>query len=588
MPIITCPHCGAVRNTPLDRLPQQKTRARCPECRQHFAFDPASRRIKATEPPGQLSGIGTLLTRSWELFCRRGWGLFLIYLVGAVLILTPLTIAALYLPTLVINSPALIWSCIILGIAYALFGATWITAGMFHHIVDPQRNTRTAISKGWSSFGSFFRLLLLMTVVVAGGSLLFLIPGIIFTIWFLFSQFILAEEGLGSLAALDKSRELVKGYGWQVFSRLLLLLLIFLSVSTLTSRLPVVGEAANLLSTLLMVPFSLIYTYLIYRDLKQCHPFVQSQPSSNHRWPYLTIALLGWLLIPAVFGLVHRQDLIALADSNLTFLKEANRGTEMAANLFGLMEDQSQQEAYPIPKDLTIADYDRLIREKSFPTDLTEGHPSPAVFSGLRFWLDERNPHFWLEVRLADLPNLTLSARRSARVMIEKVLDTDQQDQYDRQHSFESGPFQWIDIRTDKKEKILSGIRSVYLKEGARPEQISKIVGRLELTLPLRIKTLQLHRQDVGKVFSVAGKALKLESLESDRLSLSFQGELQQILSVRAYNPEEKPLLEEGEIWQSDGRLLNLQNMFNGQIDAVTVLVATDTLTRSYPFEISH
>ncbi|MCK4690955.1 MAG: zinc-ribbon domain-containing protein, partial [Desulfuromonadales bacterium] len=39
MPTISCPHCGAKRNMPQEKLPARKVRARCPQCRQTFNFD---------------------------------------------------------------------------------------------------------------------------------------------------------------------------------------------------------------------------------------------------------------------------------------------------------------------------------------------------------------------------------------------------------------------------------------------------------------------------------------------------------------------------------------------------------------------
>jgi hypothetical protein len=314
------------------------------------------------------------------------------------------------------------------------------------------------------------------------------------------------------------------------------------------------------------------------------------RPAPINRRPCLAAALLAALLIPALFLLVQRQSFSGLTVAADGADGAKGRGGSLAGRGFlldDLFQDLSPVASLAPPEELTAADYDRLLREGSFPTDQQGVALGPAVLTAQRFWIDERNPHLWLAVRLINLPNLALSGRRSARVQIEKVLDIEQHDQYNRRHSFETTPFEWIDIRSDPAETGFSGIRNVYLKQGARPEQISSISGRLELTLPLGIKSLQFNRQDVGKEFSVAGKTLKLETFGSDRLSLSFPGELPQILSIRAYNRQAEPLREEGEAWQNDGRRINLQQMFNGRIDAVTVLVATATLTRSYPFEIT-
>jgi|GEM_PF-906978 len=592
MPMISCPHCGARRNTPLDRLPKHKTRARCPECGDFFSFDPNSIPIPTISEtpvslPDQLTGIGPLLSNTWALFCRRGWELLGIYLLALALICIPLTLAALLLPSLVMNNKPLAWSCLILGIGYGLFGSIWLTAAMFHHIVDPHLDMRSAFARSRNNIAGFFWLMLLLGIIITGASFLLLVPGLIFMVWFFFSQYILAEEKIGGLAALEASRRLVQGHGWEVFGRFLLLLLISIAVSALTSRLPVVGGFVNLAFTLLLTPFSLLYYYLIYQDLKRCRKLTPVHQSQDRRWLYLTVALIGWLLIPGILIFTQRQSLINLVSAHNSAVGIISQATGKPATLAELTEDQTPQTFLPKPEPLTASDYDRLLREKRFPGDQQGVDLGPAILSAKRFWVDKRNPHLWLEVKLADLPNLALSARRSARILIEQVLDTEHHDQYNPQHSFESAPFQWIDIQSDESDNGYSGIRNVYLKQGTRPEQISSISGRLELTLPLGIESLRFKRQDVGKVFSVDGNALKLVTLDSDRLSLSFQGKIAQILSVRAFNRQEIPLREEGETWQSDGQQISLQQMFNGQIDAVTVLVATDTLTRSYPFEIT-
>jgi hypothetical protein len=307
----------------------------------------------------------------------------------------------------------------------------------------------------------------------------------------------------------------------------------------------------------------------------------------SRRWQYLIIVISCGVLTTGVVILTHLQAFSNLVIARHSALEIISQTTGKPATLAELTEDQSRQTSYLSPQNLTAADYDRLLNKSRFSGEQLGVALGPAVLFARRFWIDERNPHLWLEVKLADLPNLALSTRRSARVLIDKVLDTEQRNQYNPHHSFESIPFQWVDIHADETDQGFSGNRYVYLKQGARPEQISSISGRLELTLPLGIEALQFKRQDVGKVFSVDGKKLKLETLGSDRLSLSFQGKPLQILSVRAFNRQAKPLREEGETWQNDGQQVNLQQMFNGQIDAVTVLVATDTLTRSYPFEIT-
>lgn len=641
MPTISCPHCGTKRNMPQEKLPAHKVRARCPQCRQTFNFDPTDhlphrnaakittrsidcphcslprelstkrlpgnhatltcRRCRRnfhlnqnqTDPglettaPRKLISTGKLLTDSWELFRQRGWGLLGLYLLCFLLIFAPLALAALTAPKMIMNHPWLIWSCLLLGISYAVIGSAWITASMFHYIVDSSLGVKTALALGRQQLWNFAGLLLLWFLLIAGGSLLLIIPGVIFTIWFLFCQYVLAEERVGGLKALEKSRQLVRDYWWPVFGRFMLLLLLTLTISNLAGRIPAIGSSINLVLSLLLTPFSLFYYYLLYEDLKRC-PRRPSRDKSLNLTPLL-LALCGWLLIPAVLFFANHQGNLSprlSAGENRTILNKLFDAEE-----FPLAEFSGQSNPPPKrrpPEPLTQADYERLLAEKLLPENRQELSLGPATLSAEQFWADEKEPHLWLKLRLAELPNLALSPRRSARILIREVLDSAARNRYDHLHSFENPAFQWVDILSGGLQtEQLSGIRSVYLKQGTRLEQIRSIRGCLEINLPLGIKTLQLDRADIGKKLKVAGKFLQLESFDKNRVSLIFQGKLSEILSIQAVNRQHEALQDAGINWQQHGEKLTLSQMFSGEIDSVTILVAGDSITRSYPFEIT-
>ncbi len=645
MPIITCPHCGTRRNTPADRLPKNKTRARCPACAQSFDFDPArlsvappvaasrtvtcphcqlqrqlpgdrsyaaqatincrrcqqSFRLDATPPPARpagnsndrsrsepkLSGIGSLLTDSWELFCRRGWSLLGIYLVTALLIIAPLFAGAMLLPQLGTDRPWLAWSCVAAGLLYLLFGSAWMTGALFHFTVSENCGFKAALGRARNDLGKFTWLLLLLGLLISGGSLLFLLPGLIFMIWFFFCQYILAEQGVGGVTALARSRQLVRGHWWAVFGRFMLLLLISTAVSSLAARLPIIGSSLNLLFTLLLTPFALCYYFLLYKDLQRCQT-KQNPPASatNGVWSWSALALCGWLLLPAGFFLANLQESF---DFDMTRASSPREIVELLTEPEASLALLTEEATTPVsPQALTAEEYDRLLHSQTLPDELQGVRLGPAVLTAERFWSDEQNPHMWLEVQLAKLPNLALSARRSARVLIEQVLDHRNQNRYAGDHSFEGSAFEWIQIRPSETSRPgFRGIRNVYLKQGTLPEQIRSISGQLELTLPLGIETLELKRSDIGREIQIAGQTLELTSLGGNRLSLSFQGKPAQLLSIRAVDQQAQPLRDAGSIWLAAGKQNDLQQMFAGEIDAVTVLIAADSITRSYPFEIT-
>ncbi len=147
-------------------------------------------------------------------------------------------------------------------------------------------------------FWRYLGLAILVGLVCAAGLVLFFIPGIIWGIWFAFSLIVLIAEGKGGIEAMKRSKELVKGYWWSVFSRLvafgvvafiasLLLSIVFnipLSVLSDLAKQPQSGQYLGTIAVLSAIVFlvslimvvlefvitivGLTYVYLIYEKLK--------------------------------------------------------------------------------------------------------------------------------------------------------------------------------------------------------------------------------------------------------------------------------------------------------------------------------
>lgn len=106
--------------------------------------------------------------------------------------------------------------------------------------------------------------------------MLLVIPGIISYVSVSFALFILVAENLRGLEALRKSRKYVEGYWWDVFKRLLLIILasVGLLIGPLLGILDVpssreIGELLGGFVSLILTPLVTIYSFLIYADLKR-------------------------------------------------------------------------------------------------------------------------------------------------------------------------------------------------------------------------------------------------------------------------------------------------------------------------------
>jgi uncharacterized membrane protein len=85
-------------------------------------------------------------------------------------------------------------------------------------------------------------------------------PGVIFAVWFFFAPFVFIDEDVRGMNALLKSKEYVRGRWFGVCLRLLAIWLI----AVLVASIPIVGQVL----ALFLIPFSFVYTFLLYKDLK--------------------------------------------------------------------------------------------------------------------------------------------------------------------------------------------------------------------------------------------------------------------------------------------------------------------------------
>lgn len=125
---------------------------------------------------------------------------------------------------------------------------------------------KNVIKEGWSKYWPFFLVSLLTGLVVGLGFLLFIIPGVIFAIWFAFPAYTVICEDKRGFKALSRSKELVKGHWWPVAKRVFAIMIITIPLSMGAQFIPYLGQLAFIV---LFAPFSIIYNYLIYQNLKE-------------------------------------------------------------------------------------------------------------------------------------------------------------------------------------------------------------------------------------------------------------------------------------------------------------------------------
>lgn len=235
----------------------------------------------------KISPTMELIKSAWEIYRQRFWtfvGMGLTPVLGAI----PLVAVILMFvgaKTYITSQPASQISYIILGVLglAAMFFLIYIA-------LTSQAGLILLLKNGGNKIGENFKVgrvyawpLLavgfLTGVLVLLWSILFIIPGIIFSFYYCFSGFVAVVEDKRNMQALKRSKELVKNYWWPVVGRVLLLSLIAMIVSGILSA-PLNGlpedsagfrswNAVIQIISFLYGQFNLIFCYLIFKDLQQ-------------------------------------------------------------------------------------------------------------------------------------------------------------------------------------------------------------------------------------------------------------------------------------------------------------------------------
>lgn len=271
---------------------------------------------KGIPVPAKLMGPVELMRSSWRLF-RSRWAtliilgflpslvtfLFsLIFVLGTTFIVNPLNILGA-------NGPNLqyIWTYIIGAIVLLLTLMVLQTWGSIAQLtaISSQHPTgvRASFAHAWKFIRSFWWLLTVMFFVVMGGFMLFVVPGIIYSVWFAFSYFILIDEEHKGIRAMIRSREYVRGLWWPVLGRLLIPMLLLIPFGIIYSYIKdTLGQEGlasflNLLFSLIGTPLYLCYNYLVFDNVRSYKANNIPDPRTQKRYPYILVGLVGLVFV---------------------------------------------------------------------------------------------------------------------------------------------------------------------------------------------------------------------------------------------------------------------------------------------------
>ena len=311
--IVRCPYCKT----------EQPLRALCMKCGLDFrAYSQYIKRKKAGEdvtppmPPAQPPApaevgqqpapysqqdptrpieLEGLFARTWEMFKDRWLTLIALTMLYVVVIVASIFPIVFVVPFFTgepdpVTLGALIGGIVLLALVVG-FSAMGI---LFAAATDESLTIGKAIKTGLAKAPAFIWVMLLQSLIVMGGLMFFAVPGFIFMVWFMFAPYIVFAEDVRGMDALLKSREYVRGHGWDVFFKLVVIWVLYMVVGSV----PLVGPLVGL-------PFMLLFIVMIYRDLVRIKGTQMPYPDdrwSRLKWPLagLAGALVPVMIIAAV------------------------------------------------------------------------------------------------------------------------------------------------------------------------------------------------------------------------------------------------------------------------------------------------
>jgi hypothetical protein len=213
-----------------------------------------------------LSGV---FGEAWELY-KAHWRHFfsIAFIVFVVLAAVGIVLTAL-----------LGWLGLLIGALISLAGTFWLQGALIQAVSDVRDgradlSVSETFSQVYPRLGTIIVAGLLLGLAIAVGLLLLIVPGLyLMTIWIaVIPAIVLENRGIGE--SLGRSRELVRGYGWNVFGVIVLTILILLGVGIAIGLIlsPLAEWLGSLIQQIvantIVTPFVVAVWTLVYYRLK--------------------------------------------------------------------------------------------------------------------------------------------------------------------------------------------------------------------------------------------------------------------------------------------------------------------------------
>jgi hypothetical protein len=231
-----------------------------------------------------LKPIGALLADSWRLYKKHMNVLALISVIPFLFAGVKMAFGP-YLYNFV-GVPSSLAAAVIIGafgLLYLIFAIVVpfaLTVAIGHADRGEMPDANAVYKKAFSSIIPYLVVILLVSIVTLGGSVLFIIPGIIASIYLSLAMFVFICEDKTGIDALIESAWYVRSFWWDVLARkitlavLVIIALIVFSaiigplVYVLGFGVTIFQFLFNLFVFMIVLPFSMTFYYRMYKDVK--------------------------------------------------------------------------------------------------------------------------------------------------------------------------------------------------------------------------------------------------------------------------------------------------------------------------------
>jgi len=203
----------------------------------------------------EVLGIGDLFSYSHLYFSREIWillGITTAFKLPSNLLWNAMIASGSFVLLL---GFLLIW---IAGLALLPFCITWMAWTMKKRVEMGEVSDEEAWREAWKRYMPLAWVMLLQGLLVVGGLLMFIVPGVMWMIDYIFGIYVVSALPIQGQAALDYSKALVKGHWFEVF-------VLFALFTIVSNALPFLIDPKNLvLKSLTDTCIALITPYSLF------------------------------------------------------------------------------------------------------------------------------------------------------------------------------------------------------------------------------------------------------------------------------------------------------------------------------------